>query len=114
MVFGKDMSILDWFSRYIVSWQVSITMDVALCMEAPIHALGTGKPEILNTDRGSQFTSRSFTGVLEGEGPSNLRSKVLKKRQSTHRKIVSLIRVSESFQWSFWAFRPLLQILWAP
>ena len=43
-------------------------MDVDFCVEALGHALGTGKPEIFNTDQGSQFTSRSFTGVLEAEG----------------------------------------------
>ncbi len=62
------VAIMDWFSRYVVSWRVSITMDVDFCVEALTHALGTGTPEIFNTDQGSQFTSRSFTGVLEAEG----------------------------------------------
>ena len=62
------VAIMDWFSRYVLSWGVSITMDVDFCVDALGHALGTGKPEIFNTDQGSQFTSRSFTGILEAEG----------------------------------------------
>jgi putative transposase len=62
------VAIMDWFSRYVLAWGVSITMDVDFCVEALDHALGTGKPEIFNTDQGSQFTSRSFTGLLEAEG----------------------------------------------
>jgi putative transposase len=62
------VAIMDWFSRYVLAWGVSITMDVDFCVEALGHALGTGKPEIFNTDQGSQFTSRSFTGILEAEG----------------------------------------------
>lgn len=62
------MAIMDWFSRYVLSWTVSITMDVDFCVEALGHALRKGKPEIFNTDQGSQFTSRSFTGMLETEG----------------------------------------------
>ena len=61
------VAIMDWFSRYVLAWAVSITMDVDFCVEALGHALGTAKPEIFNTDQGSQFTSRSFTGVLEAE-----------------------------------------------
>jgi putative transposase len=62
------VAIMDWFSRYVLAWGVSITMDVDFCVETLGHALGTGKPEIFNTDQGSQFTSRSFTGLLEAEG----------------------------------------------
>jgi putative transposase len=62
------VAIMDWFSRYVLAWAVSITMDMDFCVEALGHALGTGKPEIFNTDQGSQFTSRSFTGLLEAEG----------------------------------------------
>ena len=62
------VAVMDWFSRYVLAWGVSITMDVAFCVEALGHALGTGKPEIFNTDQGSRFTSRSFTGLLEAEG----------------------------------------------
>jgi len=57
--------VLDWFSRCVLSWRVSITMEAAFCVEALEEALAKhGKPEIVNTDRGSQFTGSAFTGVL--------------------------------------------------
>ena len=57
--------VLDWFSRRVLSWRVSITMDAAFCVEALEDALARhGKPEIFNTDQGSQFTGAAFTGVL--------------------------------------------------
>ena len=59
------MAIVDWFSRKVLSWRVSITMDADFCVEALEEALARfGKPEIFNTDQGSQFTSQAFTGVL--------------------------------------------------
>jgi putative transposase len=62
------VGIMDWFSRYVVAWALSITMEVDFCVEALRRGLATGKPEIFNTDQGAQFTSGSFTGVLEAEG----------------------------------------------
>jgi putative transposase len=62
------VGIIDWFSRYVVAWAVSITMEVDFCVEALQSGLMAGKPEIFNTDQGSQFTSGSFIGVLEAEG----------------------------------------------
>jgi putative transposase len=62
------VAIMDWFSRYVLSWSVSVTMDVYFCLEALEKALGHGKPGIFNTDQGSQFTSREFTGLLLGAG----------------------------------------------
>lgn len=62
------MAILDWFSRYVVAWAVSISMDVSFCLEALYKALGAGKPEIFNSDQGSQFTSQDFRGLLEAQG----------------------------------------------
>ncbi len=57
--------VLDWFSRRVLSWRVSITMEAAFCVETLEDALAThGKPEIFNTDQGSQFTCPAFTGVL--------------------------------------------------
>ena len=57
--------VLDWFSRRVLSWRVSITMEAAFSVEALEHAIARhGKPEILNTDQGSQFTGAAFTGVL--------------------------------------------------
>ena len=58
-------AVVDWFSRRVLSWRVSITMEVAFCLEAVEEALAKyGRPEIFNTDQGSQFTSAAFTGVL--------------------------------------------------
>ena len=60
-------AVVDWFSRRVLSWRVSITMEVEFCLEAVEEALARhGKPEIFNTDQGSQFTSQDFTGLLLG------------------------------------------------
>jgi putative transposase len=61
-------AVIDWYSRYVLSWRLSNTMDVGFCLEALDEALSRGKPEIFNTDQGSQFTSREYTGRLEGAG----------------------------------------------
>jgi transposase InsO family protein len=56
--------VLDWFSRRVLSWRASITMEAAFCVEALEDAMARhGKPEIFNTDQGSQFTGQAFTGV---------------------------------------------------
>jgi putative transposase len=61
--------VLDWFSRRVLSWSVSITMEAAFCVETLEDALARyGKPEIFNTDQGSQFTGAAFTGVLIKNG----------------------------------------------
>src|SRR5204863_4701480 len=61
--------VLDWFSRRVLSWGVSITMEAAFCVETLEDALARhGKPDIFNTDQGSQFTSLAFTGVLTTNG----------------------------------------------
>src|SRR5437016_8617542 len=61
--------VLDWFSRRVLSWRVSITMQAAFCVETLEDALARhGKPDIFNTDQGSQFTGAAFTGVLTGNG----------------------------------------------
>jgi putative transposase len=58
-------AVVDWFSRRVLSWRVSITMEVAFCLEAVEEALARhGRPEIFNTDQGSQFTGAAFTGLL--------------------------------------------------
>jgi len=59
------VAIMDWFSRYVLAWQLSNTLDGAFCLEALEQALHLGKPDIFNTDQGVQFTARSFTGRLE-------------------------------------------------
>jgi putative transposase len=61
--------VLDWFSRRVLSWRVSITMEASFCIAALEEALARhGKPEIFNTDQGSQFTCAAFTGVLTKNG----------------------------------------------
>jgi putative transposase len=61
--------VLDWFSRRVLSWRVSITMEAAFCVETLEDALARhGKPDICNTDQGSQFTGTAFTGVLANNG----------------------------------------------
>ena len=62
-------AVLDWFSRRVLSWRLSITMEAAFCVEAVEEALARhGKPEIFNTDQGSQFTGAAFTGALASNG----------------------------------------------
>lgn len=62
------VAVIDWFSRYVLSWAVSITMDVPFCVEALNQALSQGQPEIFNTDQGAQFTSQAFTARLKEGG----------------------------------------------
>ena len=62
------VAIIDWYSRYVLSWRLSNTLDAGFCIEALEEALRKGKPEIFNTDQGSQFTSEAFTGILKEHG----------------------------------------------
>ena len=59
------VAIMDWHSRYVLAWRLSNTLDVDFCVKALEEALEKGKPEIFNTDQGSQFTSEAFTGLLK-------------------------------------------------
>jgi putative transposase len=59
------VAIMDWFSRYVLSWDISITMDAGFCIDAIKQALQYSQPEIMNTDQGVQFTSTAFIGILE-------------------------------------------------
>ena len=61
-------AVIDWYSRYVLSWRLSNTLDGGFCLEALDEALSRGTPEIFNTDLGSQFTSREYTGRLEEAG----------------------------------------------
>lgn len=60
--------VMDWFSRYVLSWRLSNTLDGGFCLEALDEALGRARPEIFNSDQGSQFTAAAFTGRLEAAG----------------------------------------------
>jgi putative transposase len=59
------VAVMDWFSRFVLSWSLSLTMELDFCLEALDRALRRGRPEIFNSDQGPQFTSEKFTGKLE-------------------------------------------------
>lgn len=58
------VAILDWFSRYVVAWDLSNSLETSFCLQALQQALKTGKPDIFNTDQGAQFTALAFTSAL--------------------------------------------------
>ena len=62
------VAIIDWYSRYVLSWRLSNTLDDSFCVEALEEALRKGRPDIFNTDQGAQFTGEAFTGLLERHG----------------------------------------------
>ena len=62
------VAVMDWYSRFVLSWELSVSMELPFCIEALEKALRWGHPKIFNSDQGSQFTSEKFTGVLEGRG----------------------------------------------
>jgi putative transposase len=64
------VAIMDWYSRYVLAWEVSNTLDASFCISALERALRIAKPEIFNSDQGSQFTSKEFTKVLIEQGIS--------------------------------------------
>jgi putative transposase len=69
--FAYLVAVMDWFSRFVLSWRLSNTMDVSFCVEALQEALRRfGAPDILNMDQGSQFTSKVFTDEAKGHGVS--------------------------------------------
>ena len=62
------VAIMDWHSRYVLAWRLSNTLEVDFCVAALEEALSKGRPQIFNTDQGSQFTSEAFTGMLLAQG----------------------------------------------
>jgi putative transposase len=62
------VAVMDWYSRYVLSWALSLTLELPFCLEALQAALRHGRPEIFNSDQGSQFTSEKFTGALKRRG----------------------------------------------
>jgi putative transposase len=67
--FAYLVAVIDWYSRRVLSWRISNSMDTEFCIDCLEEALhGYGKPEIFNSDQGSQFTSDAFTGVLKRQG----------------------------------------------
>jgi putative transposase len=61
-------AVIDWYSRYVLSWRLSNTLDGAFCLEMLEEALRGGRPEVFNTDQGVQFTAEAFTGRLLAAG----------------------------------------------
>ena len=67
--FAYLVAVIDWYSRKVLSWRISNSMEAVFCVDCLEDALRShGKPEIFNSDQGSQFTSEAFTGVLKREG----------------------------------------------
>jgi putative transposase len=62
------VAVMDWFSRFVLAWQLSNTLDGAFCLAALRRALRDGRPDIFNTDQGVQFTAQAFTSELEAAG----------------------------------------------
>jgi putative transposase len=62
------VAVIDWYSRYVLAWQLSNTLDGRFCLEALERALAQGQPDIFNTDQGAQFTALAFTSRLEAAG----------------------------------------------
>jgi putative transposase len=59
------VAVIDWFSRYVLSWELSVTLDTSFCLEALGRALQRAKPDMFNTDQGVQFTSHEFVNRLK-------------------------------------------------
>jgi putative transposase len=62
------VAVMDWVSRYVLAWRLSNLLDASFCIDALDEALSQGRPEIFNTDQGSQFTDEDFTSVLCAHG----------------------------------------------
>ena len=62
------VAVIDWYSRYVIAWQLSNSLEGRFCLEALDEALSGSRPEIFNTDQGVQFTAQAFTGRLEDAG----------------------------------------------
>src|SRR5207248_1488241 len=61
-------AVIDWYSRYVIAWRLSNTLDGSFCLDMLEEALGKGRPEVFNTDQGVQFTAEAWTGRLEAAG----------------------------------------------
>jgi putative transposase len=100
------VAIIDWYSRRVLSWRISNSMEAVFCVDCLEEALRNhGKPAIFNSDQGSQFTSASFTGVLQREGvliSMDGRGRAFDNKQpiATHR-VKSCIRLSEHLSLQF-------------
>nr|WP_232055917.1 IS3 family transposase [Tuwongella immobilis] len=61
-------AVIDWYSRFVIGWKLSNTLDGSFCLDLLMDALGVGRPEVFNTDQGVQFTAQAFTTALEQAG----------------------------------------------
>jgi putative transposase len=98
------VAIMDWYSRYVLSWQLSNTLEVGFCLVALEKALGLGHPDIFNTDQGVQFTSQAFTGRLEEAGIAismDGRGRVLDNIFKEYRSVPALERGLEGYFWFY-------------
>jgi transposase InsO family protein len=105
------IAIVDWFSRRVLSWRLSITLETNFCIEALEEALTRfGAPEIFNTDQGSQLTSMAFTSVLhrekvaismDGRGPSGLSRRAIEDSFETTKNELGLDH-NETRSWHGW------------
>jgi putative transposase len=75
-------AVLDWYSRYVLSWRLSNTLDSGFCIEALDDALREATPIIFNTDQGVQFTSIAFTKVLEDKAIQCDQARLVRKKGS--------------------------------
>jgi putative transposase len=66
--FAYLVAVMDWFSRFVLSWSLSVSLELDFCLEALRQALRRGRPEVFNSDQGSQFTSEKFTDELQARG----------------------------------------------
>jgi len=66
--FAYLTAVMDWYSRHVLAWRLSNTLEAGFCVEALEESLGRGRPEIFNTDQGSQYTSQAFTSRLLAAG----------------------------------------------
>ena len=67
-IYAYLVAVIDWFSRFVLSWALSVSLELPFCLEALEGSFRWGRPDIFNSDQGSQFSSEKFTGVLEGRG----------------------------------------------
>ena len=80
------VAVMDWFSRYVLSWRLSNSMDVDFCIEALEEAFAFGKPEVFNTDQGAQFTSLAFTMRLAAAHVASSRPSTAKAAGRRYRR----------------------------
>ena len=88
------VAIMEWYSRYVVAWSLSNTVDAKFCAEALEEALIKGKPEVFNTDHGSRFTSQGFTGLLERH-----RVRISRDRKGRYTDIIFVERLQRAVKY---------------